>query len=152
MPKRMPLPSLTQPVQLIAPSRRFIFPLWSVFSPYQARSYQWSAITPTTGKYYGNVCSDMAMEAKWFNFGKQSLCFIGHFSPFLRGSSGLKLCSLSNYYQPEATSSGKVYFTQVCFSLGRAARQKDYLQYLFCIKTKYPNWQFPSGRCSPLDL
>ncbi|MDO8991551.1 MAG: hypothetical protein Q7U83_00710 [Daejeonella sp.] len=31
--------------------------------------------------------------------------------------------------QPEAISSGKVYFTRCYFSLGRAARQKDYLPF-----------------------
>jgi len=41
-------------------------------------------------------------------FGKQYLCVIASCSPFLRSSSGLKPCSLSNYQQPEATSSGKV--------------------------------------------
>jgi len=34
----------------IVPARNRV-PLWSVFSPYQARSYHWSVITPTTGKF-----------------------------------------------------------------------------------------------------
>jgi len=54
-------------------------------------------------------------------FGKQCLCVIGWFSPFLRSSSGKKSRSRSNYQPPEATSSGKVYFTQCCISWTQAA-------------------------------
>ena len=86
---------------------------------------------------------DRAFESQGLDFGNQYLCAICLFSPFLRSSSGRKSCTLSNYHQPEATSSGKVYFTKVCLLSERAARQKDYLQYLFGTKSKQPSRQLP---------
>ena len=57
----------------------------------------------------------------------------------------MKSRSISNFNQPEATSFGKVYFTQYCFSSGGEARPKDHLQFeinpwqlqLFCAGKNY---------------
>jgi hypothetical protein len=65
-------------------------------------------------------------SAKQLFFEKQYLFVIGQFSPFLRSISGEKSRLMSNCKYPEDTSSGKVYITRCCNSLGCDARQKDY--------------------------